>query len=254
MTKKAKEYYFSHDLTARNDLKIVAMRSAYGMEGYGLYWVIVEMMHSTEEGKLQNKDYIFIAIAKQTEAFAKQNEANYELVKKYVQDCIDVYELFSSDGEYFWCDRVLRNMKRMAEISATRREAGSLGGSAKQTKAIAKQNVANRSKRNDTNVSKKEINIAFDAFWDLYGKKVGSKSKTTIMWEKLSDDERSIIIEKIPAYLSTLNPDDHGKWQVYPSTYLNERRWENELDSKIITPSFEPEKPRRFLNDPNLIK
>jgi hypothetical protein len=37
-------YYFSHDTNARNDPKIAAMRQSYGVEGYGLYWIVVEML------------------------------------------------------------------------------------------------------------------------------------------------------------------------------------------------------------------
>lgn len=158
------KYYFQHDYNALNDPKIVAMRYQYGMEGYGLYWAIIEMLHAADNHKLPVKDYQFIAIAKQTEAFAKQNEANFESVKNYVNACVNTYELFSSDGIYFWCERVLRNMKKMEEISATRRESGRLGGLSKSGVANAKQNEANGSKIKDTNVSKekekRDINIS----------------------------------------------------------------------------------------------
>ena len=34
--------FFSHDANAMNDTKILNMRADYGIEGYGLYWVIIE--------------------------------------------------------------------------------------------------------------------------------------------------------------------------------------------------------------------
>ncbi|MCF2443636.1 DUF4373 domain-containing protein [Dyadobacter sp. CY345] len=247
------KYYFQHDYDALNDPKIIAMRDRYGMEGYGLYWAIVEMLHATEGNKLPMKDYQFIAIAKQTEAFAKQKEANLELIKNYLTTCIDSYELFSSDGVFFWCDRVLRNMKKMADISEKRRESGRLGGLSKNGEANAKQNEANRSKIKDTKVSKRNINIVFDVFWDLYGKKVG-KPKAASLWDKLTDQERSLVIERIPSYLKTLNPEDNGKFQAHPATYLNGRRWEDELQSNVAVAYDEPERPRRYLNDPDLMK
>lgn len=47
----AKEtYYFSHDYNARNDEKILELRSAYGAEGYGLFWMLVETMAENENG------------------------------------------------------------------------------------------------------------------------------------------------------------------------------------------------------------
>ena len=45
-------YYFSHDANARNDIKIKAMMSRYGYEGYGMYWAIVEMLRETKDYEL----------------------------------------------------------------------------------------------------------------------------------------------------------------------------------------------------------
>ena len=33
----------------------------------------------------------------------------------------------------------------------------------------------------------KDINIEFDVFWDLYDKKIGSKSKCVKKWESLNE-------------------------------------------------------------------
>ena len=37
-------YYFSHDSNARNDHRIMKLRMDLGMEGYGIYWAIIEML------------------------------------------------------------------------------------------------------------------------------------------------------------------------------------------------------------------
>ena len=39
-----KDLYFSHDRNALNDNKISLMRGSYGMEGYGVYWAIIEAL------------------------------------------------------------------------------------------------------------------------------------------------------------------------------------------------------------------
>ena len=57
----AKEtYYFSHDSNAITDTKILNMRADYGLEGYGLFWAIIEMMRNEESYKLQADKKIFI--------------------------------------------------------------------------------------------------------------------------------------------------------------------------------------------------
>ena len=43
-------YYFQHDYGARNDDKIMEIRSEFGTEGYGLFWMIVEVMAENENG------------------------------------------------------------------------------------------------------------------------------------------------------------------------------------------------------------
>jgi len=49
---KKDAYYFSHDSNARHDPNICEMRLNYGMEGYGLYWVMIEMMREQENNFL----------------------------------------------------------------------------------------------------------------------------------------------------------------------------------------------------------
>jgi hypothetical protein len=43
-------YYFDHDYTARNDDKILELRSIYGPEGYGIFWMILETMAENDNG------------------------------------------------------------------------------------------------------------------------------------------------------------------------------------------------------------
>lgn len=47
----AKEtFYFQHDYNARNDDKILELRSKFGAEGYGIFWMIIETMAENENG------------------------------------------------------------------------------------------------------------------------------------------------------------------------------------------------------------
>jgi len=142
---KNKDYYFSHDYNPTNDPKIVCLLGNFGGLGYGVYWRIIELLHQEENNKLPLKKYIYEAIAKQMLANAQQIEA-------IINECLNTYELFISDGEFFWSNRVLSNVKRQEEISNIRSIAGKAG-------AIAKQNVANVSKtRNKIKENKIKIN------------------------------------------------------------------------------------------------
>ena len=41
---KGNSYYFSHDYNAANDTKILFLRHQLGMEGYGIYWFLIEQL------------------------------------------------------------------------------------------------------------------------------------------------------------------------------------------------------------------
>jgi uncharacterized protein DUF4373 len=110
-------YYFQHDYTAGNNPKIRAMLCEYNAWGYGTYWYIVELLHQNDEHRLPLKKYIYSAIA-------HQMSTNVEQVINFIKDCIDEYELFHSDGVFFYSDRVNKNMEKRSEISEKRSLAG----------------------------------------------------------------------------------------------------------------------------------
>ncbi len=44
---KLESHFFKHDVTAKDDQKILELRADYGAEGYGLYWMMVETMYTS---------------------------------------------------------------------------------------------------------------------------------------------------------------------------------------------------------------
>jgi DnaD/phage-associated family protein len=141
MSKEA--YYFSHDANARHDPKILAMRSEYGITGYGVYWIIIEMLREQENFKLPMKKYVFNAIAMQVQCkdYAKDD------AKSFVENCINEYELFASDGDFFWSNSLLKRMEKKNDLSEKRREAArkrwAKDSNDNETDANAMQNDAN---------------------------------------------------------------------------------------------------------------
>src|ERR1700677_178723 len=49
-------YWFKHDNNARNDEKILELRSKFGAEGYGIFWMIVETMAEDGDGFISFKN------------------------------------------------------------------------------------------------------------------------------------------------------------------------------------------------------
>lgn len=71
-----------------------------------------------------------------------------------------------------------------------------------------------------------KINVEFEKFWDLYAKKVGDQEKIKKKWESLKEPERTLIMEKLPAYISA-TPDK--QFRKNPYSYLNQKSWNDEI-------------------------
>jgi hypothetical protein len=150
-------YYFPHDFDPTGDPKIQALIGEFGAVGYGIYWRIVEMMHTDCNHKLPLKQYIYLAIAKQMLTSVEQTQA-------IINYAINVCELFVSDSDFFWSNRVNSNFEKRSEISEKRSIAGKAG-------AIAKQNLANASKVKEKKVKENKENIIDMSFVEIDFKK-----------------------------------------------------------------------------------
>ena len=62
-----KKTYFLHQSNSFYDYKIIKMRSKLGMEGYGIFWAVLELLF-TEENKLCIDDYEPLAYSLQCDA------------------------------------------------------------------------------------------------------------------------------------------------------------------------------------------
>lgn len=149
----AKEtYYFSHDSNAITDTKILNMRADYGLEGYGLFWAIIEMMRNEESYKLQADKKIYRAIKTLT-------NTNID-VEKYVQDCINEYELFKEDDGYFFSNSLLKRMLEKDRKSAVAKEKAEKrwnnNAIAMQQQCSSNANKVKESKEKKNKINKKE--------------------------------------------------------------------------------------------------
>lgn len=102
-------YYFSHDANARHDPKIIKMISVYGMEGYGWYWVIIEMLREQDNYKLSISDQMDFDV------IVSQTYSDPENIIKYIDDCVKIFKLFKKSKKYLWSFSLLNRMKKMKE-------------------------------------------------------------------------------------------------------------------------------------------
>ena len=123
MSNNKDAYYFSHDANALTDPKILAMRCDYGLEGYGLYWAIIEMMRNEETYRLNYSKNTFRAIKSLTNTIIE--------IEEYINDCINDYELFKVEDNKLFSNSLLRRMEDYDHKKTISRENGKKGGAPK---------------------------------------------------------------------------------------------------------------------------
>jgi len=114
-------YYFSHDSNARTDPKILALISDYGMAGYGMWWVLVEILREQNGYKIKHGKCTWKAIAMQMQSTADE-------VQKFITDCVGEYELLEQITEengdrYIYSPSLARRMEKLDNIKAKRSQA-----------------------------------------------------------------------------------------------------------------------------------
>ena len=84
----------------------------------------------------------------------------------------------------------------------------------------------------------------FEQFWEMYKRK-GVRSKALRSFEKLTKAEKELLLVYIPKYVKNHVDSDKLKYIPHFSTFLNEKRWHDELPYEIKnTIEFTPKKPK----------
>lgn len=182
-------YYFSHDVNASNDPKIVAMESEFGVISYAWWWKLIEKLASSEDYRLPFKKYTFIALDKElgilnenerplnenerplnkNERPLNENEHTFFCSNKsfsFVNSLICDFELLECDDEYFWSPSLIRRQEerrsKFEKKQEQRRLAGIKSGEARRKKEQNRTTVQRTSTIVEQNEQKerkgKEIN------------------------------------------------------------------------------------------------
>jgi len=114
---KQEVYWFKHDGNAHRDIKIIEMMGVYGAEGYGWFWILLELMREATDFKLKYGGKYGIV------SLAQEIRADPDRLKAFIDDCINEFELFQGDDKYFWSPSFLKRMETYNNICEKRREA-----------------------------------------------------------------------------------------------------------------------------------
>ena len=140
-------YYFPHDSNARNDQRLMKVRMKYGMEGYGIYFAIIEILREQAEYTLTFNDL---------------ESVSFDLRVKLdvIEDIVTNYNLFVIEGHtMFYSKSLKKTLECMDEKKRKRVAAGRKGGKASsKAKAILNQKSSTTQALNYTKLNNTKLN------------------------------------------------------------------------------------------------
>jgi len=122
--------YFNHQSNSFTDYKIIKMRSKLGIESYGIFWAVLELLFN-EENKLCINDYDALA-------FSLQCDPN--ILKQVIED----FDLFVVDDGCFYSKRLHNHIEEINTKSAKAKE--SINKRWNNTNVLRTNNDSNTSK------------------------------------------------------------------------------------------------------------
>ena len=247
-------YYFSHDVNASNDPKIVAMESEFGVISYAWWWKLIEKLASSEDYRLPFKKYTFIALDKElgilneNERPLNENEHTFFCSNKsflFVNSLIYDFELLECDDEYFWSPSLIRRQEerrsKFEKKQEQRRLAGIKSGEARRKKeqkrtvvqrdsTVVEQNEQKERKGKEINNIERDTRAREDEnplsmfdddevknkpIYDLYMKAIGDVSP--VIKDRLDDLVESYGKERVIVAINT-TADNGGNSIKYVET------------------------------------
>lgn len=122
MKHKKDAYYFSHDSNAKDDPKCVLLIEQLGLEGYGIYWILVETLRDQPN---------FTYPLKLISALARRYNTTSEKMKAVVMG----YDLFIVENDsFFFSSSLIQRMNLYLDKKAKLSQAGKKGAQVKKDK------------------------------------------------------------------------------------------------------------------------
>jgi hypothetical protein len=207
--------YFSHDHNTRNKKKLGAIIHDHKMQGYGLFWVIVEMLHEDTDKWMSLDQVTFNSIA-------KESLCDVEFVKSFIKQCIEDYGVFIEKDEKFTTERVLRNTQHRLDIKEKRSKAGKASASVKQVLTRVEQKSTKKRKEKNS----KSINTPIGVLGTdvpATQPKDELKKEYQILQTENSDKDRKVVFGQIKNFIEEKKPGFPepyvDAWNIFAQTY-----------------------------------
>lgn len=121
---KKETCYFSHDANAKDDFKIMLLIEELGLEGYGIFWVLIETLREQQNYKYPLKLLSVLA-----------RKYNTTLAKLEV--VVRNYHLFVIEDDcFFYSSSLNRRMQKMEEVREQRVLSAKIGAQKRKQKQL----------------------------------------------------------------------------------------------------------------------
>lgn len=224
------------------------IENKYGNDGYATWIKILRQLAVT------NYHYLNLSEYKTIMFLSSKCKVNEKLLLEIITDLCNIGEFNKplwEQNKIIFSEKFIENIKdaysrRKNECINLHTLCIHLNSSGVQSAYILSQNVYTKPQSVDINThsiveysivkdrkvkdnKENDINISFDVFWNLYNKKINSKDCEN-KWKKLTNVERQKIIDTLPNFLNSIKDKT---FQPHPSTYLNQKRWNDEVNNTI---------------------
>ena len=199
-------FYFSHDYNARNDEKIKRLIRKHGMQGYGVFWSIVEDLYNNAN-----------ALRTDYEGIAYDLRSDSEIVASVIND----FDLFIFNDDFFGSNSVQERLnQRNTKSESARKSASYRWGNANAKQTLSEGNA--KKERKGKEIKGKEIK---------YRNNISLLEKEKI---KLDLEFGEDTVQKCFDFLSSYKVEKSYKTK---SDYLTIKRWVVDAVRKAIQPS-----------------
>lgn len=230
-------FYFPHYSNARNDRKLKRVIKSLGVEGYGIYFMLLEVLRDQTEFRYPMADIDLLA-----DEFGT-SEAKVAAV-------IRNFDLFNIDDEQsFFSINLIKYLEPMFRMRDQRSVAGKASGEARRAKLLGdnkqvedatftetndrsttvqrmihenEQSKEEESKVKESKGNKSIYTEDFENVWELYKRK-GSKASAFNEWKKMAHEDMERAKIHIPAYVDSKK--DNLKYMKDFERYLKDQTY-----------------------------
>lgn len=198
-------YYFSHDSNAKDDPKCMLLIEELQLEGYGIYWLLVEVLREQE-----NYKYPLRMVPVLARKFLTTKEKMLAVIYKY--------DLFVVENEeFFYSESLNRRMGLMNDKREQARLAGKKSGEARRNKALEYKKEINTT---STDVQQTFNDSSTDAE-QLKESKVKESKLNEINEEYFTEEQKLKINKNYPNIDLFYYEERIKEWELKTKPYTN---------------------------------